>query len=277
MATLNIKVHPSFHQKTLKDFFDFYHVGKKNQYKLTLQGVYIDGKKAVTQHHIEQGQTITIELEDMILPMAAKAPIEVIYEDDDLLIVNKPIDLLVHTDGIAKDDLNQRVTYYMARKGYKQEVLPAHRLDKDTSGMVIYAKHILALSYLSYLFESHQMEKTYVALTTPNVRQKKGRIDKAIGASRHEDKQIINDQGQSALSLYEVIDQNNNYARLKVSILGGRKHQIRVHLAFIGHPILGDKLYGGLPYERLALHFHHVSFVHPTSLVKVNFESKVPF
>ncbi len=277
MAIITYKVHPSFHQKTLKEFFDFYHVGKKNQYKLTLQGVFIDGQKAIKEHHLAMGQTLTIHVEDEILPMALKAPIDVIHEDDDLLIVNKPIDLLVHTDGIAKDDLNQRVAYYMAKKGHKRAVLPAHRLDKDTSGMVIYAKHILALSYLSHLFESHQMEKTYVALTTPNLRQKKGRIDKAIGSSRHEDKQIIHDQGQSALSLYEVIDQNASYARLHVSILGGRKHQIRVHLAFIGHPILGDNLYGGLPYERLALHFHRVSFIHPKSLEKVTFESKVPF
>lgn len=277
MATLTFKVQPMFHQKTLKEFFDFYHVGRKNQYKLTLQGVFIDDQKAQTHHHLEMGQTLQIQVEDDSLLMAVKAPIEIIYEDDDLLIVNKPIDLLVHTDGIAKDDLNQRVTYYMAKKGYKQAVLPAHRLDKDTSGMVIYAKHVLALSYLSYLFESHQMTKIYVALTSPNVRQKKGRIDKAIGSSRHEDKQIIHDQGQSALSLYEVIEQNPSFDRLEVSILGGRKHQIRVHLAFIGHPILGDSLYGGLPYERLALHFHKVSFVHPRSLEKVTFESKVPF
>lgn len=277
MAILTFKVQSMFHQKTLKEFFDFYHVGRKNQYKLTLQGVWIDDQKAQTHHHLEMGQTIKIQIEDDNLPMAVKAPIEIVYEDDDLLIINKPIDLLVHTDGIAKDDLNQRVTYYMAKKGYKQVVLPAHRLDKDTSGMVIYAKHVLALSYLSYLFESHQMTKIYVALTTPNVRQKKGRIDKAIGSSRHEDKQIIHDQGQSALSLYEVIEQKPAYDRLEVSILGGRKHQIRVHLAFIGHPILGDSLYGGLAYERLALHFHKVSFVHPRSLEKVTFESKVPF
>lgn len=277
MATLTYVVQKQFHQQPLKAFFDFYHVGKKNQYKLTLEGVFVDGLKAHTQTVLNQGQVITITMPEMVLDFKPKAPIDVVYEDEDILIVDKPIQLLVHTDGVANDDLNQRVAYYMAKQGYKLEVLPAHRLDKDTSGMVIYAKHVLALSYLSNLFETHQMGKTYIALTSPNVRQKRGRIDKAIGSSRHEDKQIIHEQGQSALSTYEVLEDKNAYARLSVSILGGRKHQIRVHLAFIGHPILGDSLYGGLPYDRLALHFHRVSFVHPRSLEKVTFKSNVPF
>lgn len=273
---LSFTVSKSFDQKTLKDFFDFYHVGKKNQYKLTLRGVYIDGIKAHTQMKLKDNQQITIDFEDEIV-QGNSLSIDIVYEDEDILIVNKPIDLLVHSDGVAQDDLNARVASYMNQKGYTLSVLPAHRLDKDTSGMVIYAKHPLALSYLSFLFENHDIEKTYVALTSPGVRQKRGRIDKAIGASRHDDKQIIVSTGQSALSTYEVISDSGEYARLNVSILGGRKHQIRVHLAFIGHPILGDRLYGGQPFERLALHFHKVRFIHPRTLKPVVFECKVPF
>lgn len=276
MTTVSFQVLKQFDQKPLKAFFDFYHVGKKNQYKLTLSGIMLDGKKAHTGSILQTGQTLEIQFEDE-QEASLNLPIDIIYEDDDILVVNKPIDLLVHTDGVSKDDLNRRVSAYMIQKGYKLPTLPAHRLDKDTSGMVIYAKHLVALSYLSFLFENHDIEKTYVALTSPGLRQKRGRIDKAIGASRHEDKQIIVSTGQSALSTYEVIEDHADYARVNVSILGGRKHQIRVHLAFIGHSILGDKLYGGLPYERLALHFHCVSFIHPRTLEKVTFESSVPF
>ena len=277
MTTVSFQVLKQFDQKPLKAFFDFYHVGKKNQYKLTLSGILVDGKKAHTGTILQFGQTIDIQFEDEVMDASLDVPIDIIYEDADLLVVNKPIDLLVHTDGVAKDDLNRRVSAYMKKQGYHLQTLPAHRLDKDTSGMVIYAKHLLALSYLSFLFENHDIEKMYVALTSPGVRQKRGSIDKAIGASRHEDKQIIVSTGQSALSTYEVSEDNVEFARVNVSILGGRKHQIRVHMAFIGHPILGDKLYGGMPYERLALHFHRVGFIHPRTLEKVTFESSVPF
>ena len=276
MPRLNYRITKEEPTKTVKAFLDFHHVGRKKQYKCMLAGIYRNDQKVTLDEPLEPNDFISFELESDMDYKRVDKPIVVLYEDEDLLIVDKPIGLLVHTDGIQSDDLNARVTSYAILNKFDWIPLPAHRLDKDTSGMVIYAKHPIALTYLSHLFESHQIKKTYIALTQPGYKQKQGSINVAISNSRHEDKQIVNRSGQSAHTTYKVLEESE-IARVLVNILGGRKHQIRVHLAFIGTPILGDTLYGGKPYTRLALHFHEVSFIHPRTHQAVVFTSKVPF
>ncbi|MBN2300282.1 MAG: RluA family pseudouridine synthase [Acholeplasmataceae bacterium] len=210
-------------------------------------------------------------------PLTMKKEVKCVYEDDDIAIFDKPSGLLVHEDGKNFDTLTNRVSAYFQSKGYPYPVLPVHRIDSDTSGMVIFGKHPLAMSYLSYLFESQLIEKMYVCLVHGRLEQETGEIEKQIGGDRHSNKQVISSQGKTAKTSFEVVDYEEESTRLHVYIHGGRKHQIRVHLESIGFPILGDMLYGRKAANRLMLHFKKVSFKHPRNLELFTFTNLEPF
>ncbi|TNF09618.1 MAG: RluA family pseudouridine synthase, partial [Bacillota bacterium] len=201
----------------------------------------------------------------------------VLYEDDDLLIVDKPAYLLVHTDGNTFDTLTNRVQYYYQQKDIEIDAFPVHRIDFETSGMIIFAKHFLAQSYFSYLFEAQELKKIYVCVCRNPFDKMEDVIKTPIGKDRHTAKQIVSPTGKTCETKYQVIEQMGELSKVFVEIKGGRKHQIRVHMASINHPIVGDKLYGINDYQRMLLHFKHVEFIHPRTMQPFVFESKEPF
>ncbi|HCZ23987.1 MAG TPA: hypothetical protein DHV05_03920 [Acholeplasmataceae bacterium] len=156
-------------------------------------------------------------------------------------------------------------------------ILPAHRIDVETSGMVLFAKHPLALSYLSQLFERKEIDKTYTCLVKGPLLKEKGTIKTKIAQDRHSSKMIPNPAGVEAITHYQLVSLEDPFVRLHVSIETGRKHQIRAHLASIGYPIVGDALYSGFRAERLMLHFGEVSFKHPMKQNKIIQQSRIPF
>ena len=190
-----------------------------------------------------------------------------------MLIIDKPIKLLVHSDGQTHDTLTNYVKYHY--QDHVEAILPAHRLDYDTSGLIIFGKHPLSIAYLSYLFEQQDIEKTYQAVVLGTVKDEKGQIDKPIGKDRHSNKQRVSLMGKPALTSYKVIKRLKDKTLLEVMIAGGRKHQIRVHLSYMGHPIVGDLLYNQIKHEsqRLMLHFKKVKFVHPATRKIIECES----
>jgi 23S rRNA pseudouridine1911/1915/1917 synthase len=143
--------------------------------------------------------------------------------------------------------------------------------------MIIFAKHFLAQSYFSYLFEAQEIKKFYVCMCRNPFEKLEGVITSPIGKDRHTVKQIVSPTGKACETRYQVIEQVDQESRVLVEIKGGRKHQIRVHMASIDHPIVGDKLYGINDYQRMLLHFKHVEFIHPRTLQPFVFESKEPF
>lgn len=250
---------------TLRDFLDYFHVSKKHCYLCEKkQMIKLNGYIPTYNTILHINDVLDIDIEQMqnntILPFAH--PIEVIYEDDDLLLVNKPPFLLVHSDGNTMNTLANRICYY-AQTNHIPTPQHVHRLDFETSGILVFAKHFISHSYLSHLFETHGIKKTYVALCSGLFHEKDGIINKPIGKNRHENKQIISSSGKEASTRYRVLSTENNMSRVMVEIIGGRKHQIRIHMQSMGHPIVGDKLYGGRDEKRLMLHFEQIEFLHP--------------
>lgn len=191
----------------------------------------------------------------------------ILYEDADVVVVNKPAGLIVHSDGRTEEPTAEewfRCTYNKADGGY------AHRLDRDTSGVLIFAKTAIALEELRAAFTTHAVKKTYLAITYGAPKEKKGVIDFDIGRSR-KDFRLRSAQPKAkgrlreALTRYEVVDERGEWALMKLFPETGRTHQLRVHLKAIHHPVAGDPLYapkrGAYPgMAHLALHAWKIDF-----------------
>ena len=278
MNLITFTIPKSYHQKPLRLFLNSFHLSKSNIYKLELnQHIRCKDRVLKNDDRLSEGQQIEIIYQPKDDTIPFKGHIEVLYEDDDIIIVNKPAYLLVHTDGQTHDTLTNRLHAYYKEKSIIFDVFPVHRIDYETSGMVIFAKHFLAQSYFSHLFEKQEIKKYYVCIARHPFDRKSGSIKTKIGKDRHSQKQIISSTGKVCETRYKVIKEMTELSLVEVEIIGGRKHQIRVHLASIGHPILGDKLYGVNQGKRLMLHFKKVEFIHPRTHKAFTFSCQEPF
>lgn len=163
--------------------------------------------------------------------------------------------------------LMNAATYYLQAKGEIRNIRQIHRLDRDTTGAILFAKHGLAGSIFDQLLEKRKIKRTYIAAVHGGLHQKKGTINKPIGRDRHHaTRRRVSPSGQTAITHYQVLkeDQANQLTYVKCWLETGRTHQIRVHFSSIGHPIVGDILYGGKPLvKRQALHAAKLEFIHP--------------
>lgn len=202
--------------------------------------------------------------------------IDILYEDDNVLVVNKPQKILVHPDGNQESTLLNAVYYYLEKERKIQYAYPIHRIDFDTTGIVIFAKDPLTLSFLCAEIEKHNMIKEYVCLCHGNFESSTGKIKSRIGKNRHCKEQVISYCGKDSETIYKV-EKNDYISKVRVQIIHGRRHQIRVHMKSIGHPIVGDKIYGFEDGENLKLHFKKVTFYHPFKNKKITIQCKEDF
>ena len=183
------------------------------------------------------------------------------YEDNNYLVIDKPFGVLIYPDNEDnKNTLANYVSYYYQKTNQEVPVRHVHRLDTTTTGVLIYAKNLISYSYLTNLFEKRKIKKEYYAYVVGKVLDD-GIIDKKIGRNRHNSSMIVSPTGQSALTIYHVESYHHNNTLLKVEIKTGRTHQIRVHLASIGHPLVGDTLYGDSSNEEMFLRCCHIGFM----------------
>ncbi|MGG0176024.1 RluA family pseudouridine synthase [Gottfriedia acidiceleris] len=207
--------------------------------------------------------------------------IEICYEDEHLLITNKPFGVDTHPN--EKGQLNtlaNGVAFHFQENGLKTKVRHIHRLDKDTTGGVVFAKHALSSSILDSMLSQRKIKRTYTAIVEGNVKSPKGTINEAIGRDRHHPtRRRVSPKGDKAITHYKKI---RYISKLNVTILEcqldtGRTHQIRVHLSFLGHPLIGDLLYGGKQklLNRQGLHASNVQFTHP--FTKENLSIDIPY
>lgn len=257
--------------------------------KLIEQGnILVNGKKQKVSYKVLVGDVITIE-EVQAQPIELKAqeiPIEVIYEDNDIIVVNKPKGMVVHPangnpDGtlvnaimaICKDSLS----------GIGGEIRPGivHRLDKDTSGLIIVAKNNKAHVNMSEQIKNHEVKKTYIALVRGVVKENEATIDMPIGRSNSDRKKMaVTKNGRNAITHIKVLKRYEKYTLLEVNIETGRTHQIRVHLSHIGYPIIGDYTYSNGKNEfgvvGQCLHAKKLEFRHPITGKDMILEAPLP-
>ena len=250
--------------------------------------VLVNGKKSKASYKISVGDTVTIIKEELkeVEIKAEDIPLDVIYEDNDILVVNKQKGLVVHPGNGNPD--GTLVNAIMARckdslSGIGGEIRPGivHRIDKDTSGLLIIAKHDKAHINVSEQIKNHEVKKTYIALVRGNVKENEATIDMPIARStKDRTKMAVSKNGKNAVTHIKVLERFNDYTLLEVNIETGRTHQIRVHMSQIGYPIVGDYVYsnGRNPFgvEGQMLHSQKLEFVHPISGKKMNLEAPLP-
>ena len=250
--------------------------------------ILVNGKNAKVSYKIQENDKISVEIPEpkQIELKAQDIPIEIVYEDSDIIVVNKPKGMVVHPangnpDGtlvnaimaICKDSLS----------GIGGEIRPGivHRIDKDTSGLLIVAKNDNAHVKMSEQIKNHEVKKTYIALVRGVFKENEATIDMPIGRSTSDRKKMaINKNGKNAITHIKVLKRFDKYTLLQVNIETGRTHQIRVHLSHIGYPIVGDYTYSNGKNEfdvvGQCLHAQKLEFKHPITQKDMCLETELP-
>jgi len=256
--------------------------------------VTVNGKTESKNYKTRVGDEIEIaeqELKELdVLP--ENIPLDIVYEDEHIVVVNKPSGMVVHpAAGNESGTLVNALLYHCGSSlsGINGVIRPGivHRIDKDTSGLLVVAKNDDAHLFLSSLLKDHGIKRTYYAVIIGHMKEQSGTIDAPIARHPQDRKKMaVVAGGREAITHYEVIEEFNGYSLLRLNLETGRTHQIRVHLSYKGHPIVGDTVYGGgnTPFERAnksllngqMLHARELSFPHPVSRETVSFECDLP-
>nr|WP_272913641.1 RluA family pseudouridine synthase [Pontibacillus yanchengensis] len=247
------------------------HVPKKQLHQLRMEkGAKRNGEDVAWSTELQKGDKLQIHLfpKEELDVQPTYMDVKVLFEDDHVLVVNKPAGMKVHPNMEGQTDtLANGVAFHFQGQGLEAKIRHIHRLDQDTTGAVIFAKHALAGSNMDRLLEQKKIKRTYIALIKGKVTKKKGIINELIGKDRHHpSRRRVSPKGQEAITHYEVVkyDAKNNQSVVKIDLETGRTHQIRVHMSHIGHPLVGDVLYGGKKQApRQALHAAKITFPHP--------------
>ncbi|MFP4055510.1 MAG: RluA family pseudouridine synthase [Candidatus Brocadiia bacterium] len=264
--------------------------------------VTVDGEAVKPSHILRRGERVEVAVDLAAGPVVPpqRVPLDVLYEDDDLLVVNKPPDMVVHPvrhrqRGTLVNALVEH-TATLSSVGGELRAGIVHRLDRDTSGAIVAAKTDAAHAALAEQFQARSVQKLYLAIVEGEPELDADRIDAPLGRSRRNRQAVcVRPDGKAASTVYRVRARYRGFALLAVELLTGRTHQIRVHLAHIGHPVVADALYGRRHalyrselageqpaedeeplIERQALHAHRLAFDHPTTGQRMALEAPLP-
>ena len=245
--------------------------------------VLLNNKNVDTRSSVSVGDYIKVDLNyeensDNVVPTQIK--LDIVYEDDWLLIINKPAGIAVHPSILHFDTtLSNGVKFYFNEIGLKKKIRPVNRLDLNTSGLIIFAKNEYIQESLIQQMDNHIFQKEYFAVVSGILEIKNGTINLLIGRKENSIiERCVCTNGQPSITNYTVIKEFNNMSLVKCNLQTGRTHQIRVHFSSIGHPLIGDSLYGSPSklINRQALHCCHISFYHPILKSTLNFISDLP-
>ena len=254
------------------------------QLKKTHQGILVNSEWAYVRTQLKINDILTIHLleeapSENIIPVPL--PLNIVYEDEDILLINKPADMPVHPSINNYDNtLANGIAYYYKVQGKSFVFRCINRLDRDTTGLLIIAKNALSASILSNQMKKREIHRTYLAvvsgipeketdtITAPIARKENSAIERCVD--------FIN--GERAVTHYQTVASKEDYSLLKLSLETGRTHQIRVHAKYIGNPLLGDYLYNPdfSKIQRVALHSYRLNFVHPITEKPMSFSAPLP-
>jgi 23S rRNA pseudouridine1911/1915/1917 synthase len=249
--------------------------------------IMVDGMVCKASYRLTEGQEISVEIPapEMVQIAAQDLPLQIIYQDHDLVVLNKAKGMVVHPAPGHHDQTMVNALLYHIKdlSGINGDLRPGivHRLDKDTSGVMVVAKNDTAHRVLAAQIKDHTINREYIALVHGVIKENLGVIDAPIGRSKTDRKKMaVTANGRSAMSNYQVLGRYRHYSLVKVKLLTGRTHQIRVHFAYIKHPVVGDPLYSSAKkhfgLESQALHAYLLGFVHPRSGEYMEFTTEVP-
>ena len=252
------------------------------------ENILVNGSKIKSSYKVKLNDEICMQIpepkETEII--AEDIPLNVLYEDEDIIAINKPKGMVVHpANGNYTGTLVNALLYRCkdSLSGIGGQIRPGivHRLDKDTSGVIIVAKNDKAHLNLSEQIKNHKVKKTYIALVRGNIPNDEATIDMPIGRSKKDRKKMdIDKNGKNAITHFKVLERFDGYTLLKVNIETGRTHQIRVHLMTIGYPIVGDTVYsnGKNPFKVTGqmLHAKSIEFKHPITGENMKIEAPLP-
>ncbi|MDR2436719.1 MAG: RluA family pseudouridine synthase [Endomicrobium sp.] len=249
------------------------------------QKIFVNDKSVLASYKLKKGDVISFkfDVEETLKIAPERVDLDIIYEDDDIIIVNKQPGIVVHPS--YGHPFGTLLNALMAHSNGKYNPYLIHRLDKDTSGIIIFAKSEKSKISISKQFQKRTVKKIYLAAVKGIIVENKGRIEAPLGRSPQNRKIIsVNPLAKKiAISEFEVLARKDGYTLLKVRIITGRTHQIRSHMKYINHPVVGDLQYGGSEvsidgkkYNRQMLHSYHVTLTHPRTSKTVEFKADLP-
>lgn len=259
-----------------------------------VQNLIAEGRITVNERDVKANYKVKIQdaIEISIPPPvvldveAEDIALDIVYEDDDLAIVNKPQGMVVHPapghySGTMVNGLIYRLKNLSTINGVMRPGI-VHRLDKNTSGLMLVAKNDKAHNFLAKCLKEHSIDRIYYALVEGNIKEDEGEINAPLGRSEKDRKKrtVTNKNSKEAITNYWVVERYGNYTLVKLQLKTGRTHQIRVHMKYIGHPVVGDDVYGSkmnkFGLDGQLLHSKVLGFVHPTTNKYMEFESELP-
>ena len=250
--------------------------------------ILVNGQEKKISYKTKQGDVIEIHIPEAkeINLKAQDIPLDVVYEDDDIIVVNKPKGMVVHPANGNPDGTLVNAVMSLCKgslSGIGGEIRPGivHRLDKDTSGLIIIAKNDVAHINLSKQIKDRRVKKIYIALVKGNVSENEATVNMPIGRSTKDRKKMaVRKDGKEAVTHFKVLKRYGKYTLLELKIDTGRTHQIRVHMAEIGHPVVGDMIYSNgkneFGIEGQMLHAKSLDFQHPVTGKQIHLEAELP-
>ncbi|MBA2606365.1 MAG: RluA family pseudouridine synthase [Acidobacteriota bacterium] len=237
-------------------------------------------------YHLQKDDLVELEV-DVSAETAMKPeciPLQIVFEDEEIIVVNKPAGLLVHPTSSQKTGtLLNALAYYLNQENVNLNnsnklIRPGlvHRLDRLTSGLVVAAKTTRAHKLLSNHFERRLVKKKYLAVVEGVLKNDSGTIDAPIGRVEQTTQWNVTTDGKSAITHYKVLEKFSDKTLLELEPVTGRTNQLRIHCAYLGHPIIGDPAYNGREFSRLCLHAAQLGFFHPAYNSWVEFQSETP-
>lgn len=285
------KVDKKCNYANIKDLLrGYFNISERLLVKLKFaKRILYNNENTYLNHELNENDIIEVDLDfdeesDNIVP--TKMDLKIVYEDDAMIIINKPSEMPVHpSQNHYEDSLSNGIKYYFNSIGLKRKIRPVNRLDRNTSGLVIFAKNEYIQECLIHEMKNDEFKKEYIAILEGFIENDEGIINAPI--ARKDDSIIEREVSNSnnakeAITEYYVLDRftvhDKELSLVKFVLKTGRTHQIRVHSKYIGHPILGDSLYGNKSdlISRHALHAYKIEFIHPISKEKLSFEIDLP-